>query len=57
MYNGVNSSIDAFRGKHDAFGSMAAGGITGLLYKSTGECRLHIDFRVISQDTNFVSWF
>ena len=36
VYNGINSSIDGFRGKHDIMGSMAAGGFTGLLYKSTG---------------------
>ncbi len=36
VYNGVNSSIDAVRGKHDILGSMGAGGITGALYKSTG---------------------
>jgi len=35
VYNGVNSSIDAMRGKHDTFGSMAAGAVTGALYKST----------------------
>lgn len=35
-YNAINSSIDGIRGKHDAFGSMAAGGLTGALYKSTG---------------------
>ncbi|KAK0238821.1 Tim17-domain-containing protein [Armillaria nabsnona] len=35
VYNGVNSSIDAMRGKHDILGSMGAGGITGVLYKST----------------------
>ncbi|KAG5652044.1 hypothetical protein H0H81_006494 [Sphagnurus paluster] len=35
MYNGVNSSIDAIRGKHDTFGSMGAGAITGALFKST----------------------
>ncbi|KAJ7035663.1 Tim17/Tim22/Tim23/Pmp24 family-domain-containing protein [Mycena alexandri] len=35
VYNGVNSSIDAMRGKHDILGSMGAGGITGALYKST----------------------
>ncbi|KAG8927966.1 Mitochondrial import inner membrane translocase subunit tim23 [Tulasnella sp. 419] len=35
IYNGINSSIDAWRGKHDAWGSMAAGGITGALFKST----------------------
>lgn len=36
VYNGVNSSIDAARGKHDILGSMAAGAVTGALYKSTG---------------------
>ncbi|TFL01891.1 Tim17/Tim22/Tim23/Pmp24 family-domain-containing protein [Pterulicium gracile] len=35
VYNGVNSTIDGVRGKHDIFGSMSAGGITGALYKST----------------------
>ncbi|KAJ7460607.1 Tim17-domain-containing protein [Mycena latifolia] len=35
IYNGVNSSIDAIRGKHDILGSMGAGGLTGALYKST----------------------
>ncbi|TFK74913.1 Tim17-domain-containing protein [Pluteus cervinus] len=35
MYNGVNSSIDAVRGKHDIIGSMTAGGVTGALFKST----------------------
>jgi import inner membrane translocase subunit TIM23 len=36
LYNGVNSSIDAMRGKHDTMGSMAAGAVTGALFKSTG---------------------
>lgn len=36
MYNGVNSSIDAVRGKHDIMGSMAAGAVTGALFRSTG---------------------
>ncbi|KII85812.1 hypothetical protein PLICRDRAFT_44225 [Plicaturopsis crispa FD-325 SS-3] len=35
VYNGVNSTIDGLRGKHDIAGSMAAGGLTGALYKST----------------------
>jgi import inner membrane translocase subunit TIM23 len=35
VYNGINSSIDAFRGRHDIMGSIAAGGATGALYKST----------------------
>ncbi|EAU90199.1 mitochondrial import inner membrane translocase subunit tim23 [Coprinopsis cinerea okayama7 len=39
MYNGINSSIDAFRGKHDTAGSMTAGALTGLLFKSTSGVR------------------
>jgi import inner membrane translocase subunit TIM23 len=35
VYNGINSSIDLFRGKHDTAGSMAAGALTGALFKST----------------------
>ena len=35
VYNGVNSSIDAWRGQHDTAGSMAAGAVTGALFKST----------------------
>ncbi|KAG2070239.1 Tim17-domain-containing protein [Suillus decipiens] len=35
VYNGINSTIDSFRGKHDTAGSMAAGALTGALYKST----------------------
>ncbi|KDR67976.1 hypothetical protein GALMADRAFT_257502 [Galerina marginata CBS 339.88] len=35
IYNGVNSSIDAMRGKHDTLGSMAAGALTGAIFKST----------------------
>ncbi|KAI0044529.1 Tim17-domain-containing protein [Auriscalpium vulgare] len=34
-YNGINSSIDGLRGKHDTMGSMAAGALTGALYKSS----------------------
>ncbi|KAI0060938.1 Tim17-domain-containing protein [Artomyces pyxidatus] len=34
-YNGINSTIDAVRGKHDTLGSMAAGALTGALFKST----------------------
>jgi len=40
VYNGVNATIDHARGRHDAFGSIAAGGITGALYKSTGNYNL-----------------
>ncbi|PPQ66669.1 hypothetical protein CVT26_009423 [Gymnopilus dilepis] len=39
MYNGVNSSIDAIRGKHDMLGSMAAGALTGAIFKSTAGVR------------------
>ncbi|KAL4072987.1 Tim17/Tim22/Tim23/Pmp24 family-domain-containing protein [Scleroderma yunnanense] len=39
VYNGINSSIDSFRGKHDTAGSMAAGALTGALYKSTAGVR------------------
>ncbi|EJD48040.1 Tim17-domain-containing protein [Auricularia subglabra TFB-10046 SS5] len=39
VYNGINSSIEAFRGKHDAYGSMGAGAATGALYKCTAGVR------------------
>lgn len=39
VYNGINSTIDHMRGEHDTFGSMAAGGLTGALYKSTAGVR------------------
>jgi mitochondrial import inner membrane translocase subunit TIM23 len=39
MYNGVNSTIDALRGKHDSMGSMAAGALTGAAFKSTAGIR------------------
>ncbi|KAG8756137.1 Mitochondrial import inner membrane translocase subunit tim23 [Ceratobasidium sp. 428] len=39
MYNILNSSIDSWRGKHDAWGSMAAGGLSGAIYKSTAGVR------------------
>ncbi|EME45585.1 hypothetical protein DOTSEDRAFT_171083 [Dothistroma septosporum NZE10] len=35
MYNGVNSTIGYYRGKHDAFNSIAAGGISGFIFKSS----------------------
>lgn len=35
MYNGINSFIGYQRGKHDAFNSVAAGTISGMLFKST----------------------
>ncbi|KIP08785.1 hypothetical protein PHLGIDRAFT_103765 [Phlebiopsis gigantea 11061_1 CR5-6] len=39
VYNGINSSIDGIRGQHDLVGSMAAGALTGALYKSTAGVR------------------
>ncbi|TEB29082.1 Tim17-domain-containing protein [Coprinellus micaceus] len=35
IYNGINSSIDAYRGQHDTAGSMAAGALTGAVFRST----------------------
>lgn len=37
IYNIVDASIDAARGKHDMAGSIAAGGLSGALFKCTGE--------------------
>jgi len=39
FYNGVNSSIDAFRGHHDIMGGMAAGAISGAMFKATAGVR------------------
>lgn len=35
VYNGVNSTIGYYRGKHDAANSVAAGALSGMLFKST----------------------
>ena len=35
MYNGINSTIGYYRGKHDSLNSMAAGGISGMIFKCT----------------------
>ncbi|ORY10329.1 mitochondrial import inner membrane translocase subunit tim23 [Clohesyomyces aquaticus] len=35
VYNGVNSTIGHYRGKHDATNSVVAGGISGAIFKST----------------------
>ena len=35
MYNGINSTIGYWRGKHDAANSVAAGTISGMIFKST----------------------
>ena len=43
VYNGINTSIDHWRGRHDAAGSMVAGALTGAIYKSTG-ARFFVSF-------------
>ncbi|KAL9058934.1 MAG: hypothetical protein Q9162_001492 [Coniocarpon cinnabarinum] len=35
VYNGFNSTLGYYRGKHDATNSLAAGGLSGMLFKST----------------------
>jgi len=35
VYNGVNSTIGHFRGKHDSANSIVAGALSGMLFKST----------------------
>lgn len=35
VYNGFNSTIGYYRGKHDAGNSIAAGALSGMLFKST----------------------
>jgi len=35
VYNGINSTIGHFRGKHDAANSVLAGALSGMLFKST----------------------
>ncbi|GAA5926855.1 protein transporter TIM23 [Sporobolomyces koalae] len=36
IYNGINSSIDLYRGNHhDVYGSMSAAALTGLIWRST----------------------
>ena len=42
IYNIVNSSIDSWRGNHDIWSGMAAGGLCGAVYKSTGHASFHI---------------
>lgn len=34
-YNGINSSIGYYRGKHDAANGVVAGGLSGMIFKST----------------------
>lgn len=35
VYNGVNSTIGHYRGKHDSVNSVVAGALSGMLFKST----------------------
>lgn len=35
VYNGFNSMLGSFRGKHDALNSVAAGALSGMVFKST----------------------
>ena len=35
VYNGVNSTIGHYRGKHDSVNSIVAGALSGMLFKST----------------------
>ncbi|KAI4226570.1 MAG: hypothetical protein L6R36_003055 [Xanthoria steineri] len=35
VYNGINSTIGYYRGKHDSANSVAAGALSGMLFKST----------------------
>lgn len=37
FYNIANSSIDAARGKHDIVGGMAAGAVSGAVFKASGK--------------------
>ncbi|KAG0225760.1 Mitochondrial import inner membrane translocase subunit tim23 [Actinomortierella wolfii] len=39
MYNGINSSIGSARGHHDPLNSVAAGALTGAIFKSTAGIR------------------
>lgn len=37
IYNGINSTVDVYRGHvHDVYGSMGAAALTGLIWRSTG---------------------
>ena len=35
VYNGVNSTVGYYRGRHDSANSIVAGAISGMLFKST----------------------
>jgi hypothetical protein len=56
VYNGINSTIDHMRGKHDTVNSMTAGALTGALFKSTGTSALPESYASARlMDTTF-SW-
>ena len=35
VYNGINSTIGYYRGRHDSVNSVVAGALSGMLFKST----------------------
>lgn len=35
VYNGINSTIGHYRGRHDSINSVVAGALSGMLFKST----------------------
>jgi mitochondrial import inner membrane translocase subunit TIM23 len=35
VYNGINSTMGYYRGKHDSANSIMAGALSGMLFKST----------------------
>ncbi len=35
VYNGINSTIGYYRGRHDSANSIVAGALSGMLFKST----------------------
>ena len=39
VYNGINSTIGYYRGKHDSANSIVAGALSGMLFKSTKGAR------------------
>ena len=40
MYNMNNGIISSVRGRDDSFNSIVAGGLTGMIFRATGEYRL-----------------
>ena len=39
VYNGINSTIGYYRGRHDSANSIVAGALSGMLFKSTKGAR------------------